>query len=134
MVCNNCPVKATCTDSDHGREIRREVDPWPHSEAGRFHRGIACSIALLALLLPLAMLTTRQHPAAAIMLLAVACAVLLASLPLVAHLRHSPTGYPAHLQLESTEPVQHPDPGDAARSDRFATRWNAFDPTSRRSP
>ena len=41
-VCNTCPVKSTCTTSDHGREISREIDPWPHSEAGQFHRGIAC--------------------------------------------------------------------------------------------
>ena len=30
-VCNNCPVKDTCTTSDSGREISRNVDPWPHS-------------------------------------------------------------------------------------------------------
>ena len=30
-----------CTDSDRGREIVRPLDPWPHSEAGRFHRVIA---------------------------------------------------------------------------------------------
>ena len=47
-VCNSCPVKADCTSSPHGREISRHVDPWPHSEAGRFHRGIACVIAALA--------------------------------------------------------------------------------------
>ena len=40
-VCNACPRKGACTDSDHGREIVRPLDPWPHSEAGRFHRGIS---------------------------------------------------------------------------------------------
>jgi hypothetical protein len=40
--CNACPVKSTCTTSDRGREVTREVDPWPYSEAGRFHRGISC--------------------------------------------------------------------------------------------
>ena len=45
VVCNSCPVKSTCTTSDHGREISREIDPWPHSDAGRFHRGIACCVA-----------------------------------------------------------------------------------------
>ena len=30
-------------------EVSRQVDPWPHSEAGRFHRGIACAIAGLAI-------------------------------------------------------------------------------------
>jgi hypothetical protein len=52
-VCNSCPVKDSCTTSDSGREISRNVDPWPHSEAGRFHRGMACSVAILAILLPL---------------------------------------------------------------------------------
>lgn len=47
-ICNGCPVKASCTDSDHGREIIRPVDPWPHSEAGRFHRSIAVLMVLLA--------------------------------------------------------------------------------------
>ena len=40
-VCNGCPAKSACTDSDRGREIVRPLDPWPHSEAGRFHRTIA---------------------------------------------------------------------------------------------
>ncbi len=37
-ICNGCPRKTACTDSDRGREIIRPLDPWPHSEAGRFHR------------------------------------------------------------------------------------------------
>ena len=47
-VCNACPSKHRCTDSDEGREIVRPVDPWPHSEAGRFHRVIALMLVLLA--------------------------------------------------------------------------------------
>src|SRR5262249_34499875 len=39
-VCNQCPRKGDCTDSDTGREVTRTLDPWPHSEAGRFHRVI----------------------------------------------------------------------------------------------
>jgi len=46
-VCNACPAKDGCTDSEEGREIVRPMDPWPHSEAGRFHRGI--SVVLLGL-------------------------------------------------------------------------------------
>ena len=49
-VCNACPLKEACTDSDHGREIVRPLDPWPHSEAGRFHRGIALLMVGSALL------------------------------------------------------------------------------------
>ena len=47
-ICNACPAKADCTDSDRGREIVRPLDPWPHSEAGRFHRGIALLMVALA--------------------------------------------------------------------------------------
>jgi hypothetical protein len=55
VVCNACPVKHNCTTSPHGREVTREIDPWPHSEAGRFHRGIACVVAVIGVLLPLGM-------------------------------------------------------------------------------
>jgi len=59
-VCNACPAKAECTDSDSGREIARALDPWPHSEAGRFHRGIALAmVGLAALILVLA--AVRHH-------------------------------------------------------------------------
>jgi hypothetical protein len=54
-VCNGCPVKQGCTDSDRGREVVRPLDPWPHSEAGRFHRvmalmliGLACFVLVVA--------------------------------------------------------------------------------------
>ena len=40
------PGEDACTTSPHGREVSREIDPWPYSEAGRFHRGIACLVAL----------------------------------------------------------------------------------------
>lgn len=48
IVCNNCPAKEGCTDSEEGREIARPMDPWPHSEAGRFHRGICVVLLGLA--------------------------------------------------------------------------------------
>lgn len=51
MICNACPAKDDCTDSDAGREIVRPLDPWPHSEAGRFHRGIALVLLGLATLI-----------------------------------------------------------------------------------
>ena len=43
-VCNSCPRKADCTDSDSRPGAHRALDPWPHSEVGRFHRGIAVAI------------------------------------------------------------------------------------------
>jgi hypothetical protein len=50
-VCNACEAKHRCTDSDRGREIVRPMDPWPHSEAGRFHRVIALVMVVLSVLL-----------------------------------------------------------------------------------
>ena len=47
-VCNGCPRKHACTDSDRGREVVRPLDPWPHSEAGRFHRGLSLMLVALA--------------------------------------------------------------------------------------
>ena len=76
-VCNACAVRAACTDSADGREIARAMDPWPHSEAGRFHRGIALVLCALATVLPLAELA-RHHGVteAALMVAALALALL----------------------------------------------------------
>lgn len=53
-ICNACPAKEGCTDSEEGREIVRPLDPWPHSEAGRFHRGISVVLLGLASVIALA--------------------------------------------------------------------------------
>ena len=69
--CNGCPRKQACTDSDAGREIVRPLDPWPHSEAGRFHRGISLVMIVLERSLTLAVEGVRHHrPAEAALLLA----------------------------------------------------------------
>jgi hypothetical protein len=60
QICNHCPAKSDCTDSDSGREVVRAMDPWPHSEAGRFHRGVSLCVALVAVLI-LAAETLRNH-------------------------------------------------------------------------
>jgi hypothetical protein len=52
-ICNSCHLKEACTDSDLGREVVRPIDPWPHSEAGRFHRGLSLMLIALALLIVL---------------------------------------------------------------------------------
>ena len=62
-ICNGCPRKEACTDSDHGREITRPLDPWPHSEAGRFHRGLSLMLVALAALV-LVVGAARNHQAA----------------------------------------------------------------------
>lgn len=59
-ICNGCPRKGACTDSDTGREVVRPVDPWPHSEAGRFHRGLSLLLVALALLV-IAVGAVRHH-------------------------------------------------------------------------
>jgi hypothetical protein len=62
-VCNGCPRKADCTDSADGREIVRPLDPWPHSEAGRFHRGLSLVLVVLAVLILLAEGARNHAPA-----------------------------------------------------------------------
>ena len=59
-VCNACPRKPSCTDSDEGREVVRMLDDWPRLEVGRFHRALAAMLALLAALISLAALI-RHH-------------------------------------------------------------------------
>ena len=50
-VCNTCPIKDSCTVSANGRELTREVDEWPYSESGRFHRGLAVAVSLLGVVI-----------------------------------------------------------------------------------
>jgi len=63
QICNHCPTKTNCTDSYEGREVVRAMDPWPHSEAGRFHRGISLSVAGIAALILAAELVRNHSPA-----------------------------------------------------------------------
>jgi hypothetical protein len=93
-VCNACPAKAHCTSSPHGREIVRALDPWPHSEAGRFHRGLALMLISLAALI-LVIEVTRHHTPIALAVLA-APVTLAGALGwrFLDHLRHTPAGFP----------------------------------------
>jgi hypothetical protein len=117
-VCNSCPVKSTCTTSNDGREVSREVDPWPYSEAGRFHRGIACVVAGLALLMPLAMLIGEHSPADVLVLVGTALIVVVADVPLARHLWTSPANAPDHLPHRSNQ-----EEAVVAAIDRYSTRW-----------
>lgn len=117
-VCNACPVKSTCTTSSHGREIVREVDPWPYSEAGQFHRGIACAVAGLALVLVLATLIAR-HAIGDVLVLGVTAVVIIAgAVPLARHLWSSPAQAPDHLPHRTGAEALI-----AATGDRFSTNW-----------
>lgn len=116
-VCNACPVKASCTTSPHGREVSRQIDPWPHSEAGRFHRGIACCVAVLAVLLPMGMALSGPASVDLLALLVTAGLTGLATVPLARHLWRTPTGFPEHLPQSTVY---------APPTDRFTTRWGSF--------
>ena len=107
-ICNGCPLKRACTDSDDGREIVRPLDPWPHSEAGRFHRGLSLMLVALALLV-IVVGAARNHAAAdAGSLLFLLAAALGTGRWLLRDFREHPSGFPEHtaahgLRLEVTD-------------------------------
>lgn len=89
-VCNVCPIKDTCTVSNSGREVQRQVDPWPASESARFHRGIACTIGILGAAWPFAAAAATPNHAEAWALIGAGFVAVMATLPLFAHLRRTP--------------------------------------------
>ncbi len=93
-VCNGCPAKQRCTDSDHGREIVRPLDPWPHSEAGRFHRVISLMLVILAILVAAVALARNHAPADAAALCPVLVLCALAARLLLRDLRQHPANFP----------------------------------------
>ncbi|AGC61056.1 hypothetical protein MULP_01034 [Mycobacterium liflandii 128FXT] len=119
-VCNSCPVKSTCTTSDQGREISRQIDPWPHSEAGRFHRGIACCVAALGVVMPVVMLISAHSCADLLVLVGAVAIVLVVGLPLARHLWNTPSNAPEHIPHRTSTQDQM-----AVAIDRYLTRWGA---------
>src|SRR3712207_8522737 len=95
QICNHCPAKTECTDSDDGREVVRAIDPWPHSEAGRFHRGISLAVALIAGLI-LSAEALRNHAPLELAILG-AGLVVVAMVPWHLHsaFRATPANFPA---------------------------------------
>jgi hypothetical protein len=93
-VCNACAVKHACTDSDRGREIVRPLDPWPHSEAGRFHRGISLVLVAVAIFILLVAAVRNREPAALLLLSAVMLVALLAFRLLLKDFRAHPASFP----------------------------------------
>ena len=83
QLCNACPAKAGCTDSDDGREIVRPLDEWPRSEAGRFHRVLSLMLVLLAALLVSVELVRHRDPLELLLLGVVLLAVLAAGRRLI---------------------------------------------------
>ena len=93
-VCNGCPRKEACTDSDRGREIVRPLDPWPHSEAGRFHRGLSLVLVVLALAVIVVGGARNHAPADAGVLLTLLAVALGVGRRLVRDFRAHPPGLP----------------------------------------
>lgn len=94
-VCNGCPRKPQCTDSDRGREIVRPLDPWPHSEAGRFHRAISLLLVAVAGFVLLVEAARHHRPEEATLLIALLAAAALAGRWMAHDLRVPPAGFPA---------------------------------------
>lgn len=94
-VCNACPTKHRCTDSDQGREIVRPLDPWPHSESGRFHRVIALLLVGLSSLILVVELIRHHTLAEAAVLLGLLVPSALAARWLLRDLRVHPANFPA---------------------------------------
>ena len=94
-ICNGCPRKEACTDSSTGREVVRPLDPWPHSEAGRFHRGLSLVLVVLAVLVVLVALVRHHAFDEAAVLAGVLAAAALVGRWLVQDLRAHPANFPA---------------------------------------
>jgi hypothetical protein len=105
QICNSCPAKSDCTDSDEGREVVHAMDPWPHSEAGRFHRGISLAVVLIAGLV-LAAETIRNH---APLELAVLAAASLVAVLTAWHLHAAFRASPANFPTPAPPPQVHPE-------------------------
>ena len=70
------------------------LDPWPHSEAGRFHRGIAIAIVCFGILV-IGAGAALHHGAADLAVLGAALLVSTAvGLYLLADFRSAPSGFP----------------------------------------
>lgn len=119
-VCNTCPVKQTCTVSHHGREVTRQLDPWPHSDSGRFHRGIALAVAAMGYLLPLASLITH-HSLSEVLIILAAIAVItgLGVIPLARHLWSTPSNAPKIVVPE----MDNREAELAAQVDRYGSKY-----------
>ncbi|WP_316667563.1 hypothetical protein [uncultured Propionibacterium sp.] len=103
-ICGRCPVKDDCAPSLGPREITQPVDPWPHSEAGVFHRGMSLAIMAAGLALPLAMMFVASGAAQHLALAASAVFVVVAAWPMIHSLRTTPTNAPQDLPFESSAP------------------------------
>ena len=99
-VCGRCPSKSTCSPAPGPREITRPVDPWPYSETGRFHRGLALVIACVGAFLSILMMVLFHSPDDLMVLGTTLAIVVAGACPLARHLWTTPDNAPdalAHL-------------------------------------
>jgi len=93
-VCNSCQVKPNCTSSTNGREVTRALAPWPHSEAGRFHRGMSMSLVGCAAALLLVAAARHLEPSTLVLAVPMLFTILL-GVRYSAHFRATPANFPA---------------------------------------
>jgi hypothetical protein len=93
-TCRACEAYRSCTDDPEGREITKAIDPWPHSEAGRFHRGIAVMMVGLAVFILVVELIRHHMPAEIAVLVPVLGLALGLGYWLGRDLLQTPTGFP----------------------------------------
>lgn len=105
QVCNACPAKPDCTESDDGREIVRPLDSWPRSEAGRFHRVLSVMLVLLAALLVSVEFVRHRDPLELLLLGLVLVAVLATGRSLLLDLIASPPSFPAPAEPGGAHPI-----------------------------
>ncbi|GAA6525054.1 hypothetical protein [Intrasporangium sp. DVR] len=131
-ICGRCPVKDDCSPTPGPRELTRQLDPWPHSEAGRFHRGLSLVVAAVAVFMPTAMLLGAHGPGDVIVLVTTVLVGLIAGAPLAQHLWRTPSNFPEHLRQDASSdapglPELAPETAGAAKIDqildRYQTRW-----------
>ncbi|MDN5794919.1 MAG: hypothetical protein L0H79_04130 [Intrasporangium sp.] len=137
-ICGRCPIKDECSPSPGPREITRAVDPWPHSDSGRFHRGISLCIAVIAVFMPAAMLIGFHRPSEVVVLLSAAVVAFVVAFHFGWVLRHTPTNFPMSVPHD-TSPAPDEPVGSTAGArpavvggveldqvvDRYATRWRS---------
>ena len=122
-ICGRCPSKDVCSPTPGPREITRPVDPWPYSEAGRFHRGVALVIACVGVFIPL-LLSTVLHGAGDLIVLGTTAVIVVVTgvLPLARHLWSIPDNAPAHLPHIGSQERRVAQPEGAARTDEVPGR------------
>lgn len=123
-VCGTCLKVSTCTIGGGGREVIREVDPWPASEAARFHRGIACTVTAMAIIWPIASLLSMPPMLDAIVLALVLALVIGASVPLWLFLRRSPADPTGVLHRDADTNAADRQRSAAAYLARTSTYWS----------